>query len=57
MLLVTSIVKKLLEHSMKKRCRRYTKWNLGLKKYLGEKAIDCMSNENAMIIHSITGLL
>ena len=57
MLLVTSIVKKLLEHSMKKRCGRYTKWNLGLKKYLGEKAIDCMSNENAMIIHSITGLL
>ena len=49
MLSVILTVKKLLEHPMKKSCRRQAKSK--------EKAIDYMSNGMAMITHSIARLI
>ena len=57
MLLMISMVKKLLEHFMKKNCKRLIKKNLEQKKYLKEKVINCMSNGKDMIIHLIVGLM
>ena len=51
------MIKKLLEHFMKKNCRRLIKKNLEQKKYLGKKVINYMSNEKVMIILLIAGLI
>ena len=51
------MVKKLLEHFMKKNCKRPIKKNLELKKYLKEKVIICMLNGKGMIILLIVGLI
>ena len=50
-------MKKLLEHFMKKNCKRLVKKNLELKKQLKEKVINFMSNRKAMIIHLLAGLI
>ena len=52
-----SMVKKLLEHFMKKNCKRLNKNNLGLKRRLKEKGINYMSNGRVMIIRLIVGLI
>ena len=51
------MMKKLLEHFMKKNCKRLIKKNLELKKYLGKKVINYMLNGKVMIIHLIVGLI
>ena len=51
------IKKTLLEHFMKKNCKRLIKKNLELKKYLGKKVINYMLNGQVMIIHLIIGLI
>ena len=51
------MVKKLLEHFMKKNCKGLIKKNLEKKKWLGEKVINYMSNGKVMIIHLIVGLI
>ena len=51
------MVKKLLEHFMKKNCKRLIKKNLEQKKYLNEKVISCMLNGKGMIILLIVGLI
>ena len=56
-LLMTSMVKKLLEHFMKKNYRRLIKKNLEQKKDLGKKVINYMLNGKAIIIHLIAGLI
>ena len=50
------IVKKLLEHFMKKNCKRLIIKNLELKKYLRKNVINYMLNGKVMTIHSIAGL-
>ena len=50
-----SMVKKLLEHFMKKNCNRLIKKNSELKKYLKEKAVSYMSDGKVIIIHLIVG--
>ena len=57
MLLMISMMKKLLEHFMKKNCKRLVKKNLELKKQLKEKVINFMSNRKVMIIHLLAGLI
>ena len=57
MLLVTGMVRKLLEVFMKKNCKKLAKKNLELKKYLKEMVTNCMSNGKGMIIHLIVGLI
>ena len=57
MLLMISMVKKSLEHFMKKNYRRLIKKNLELKNYLKEKLISFMSNGKVIIIHLIVGLI
>ena len=57
MLLVTGMVRKLLEVFMKKNCKKLAKKNLELKKYLKEMVTNCMSNGKGMIIHLIFGLI
>ena len=52
MLSVISTVKKLIEHSIKMSCKRQTEKNAGLK-----EVKDFMSNERAMIIYLIAGLI
>ena len=51
------MVKKLLEHFMKKNCKRLIKKNLELKKYLGKKVINYMLNGKVIVIHLIAGLI
>ena len=51
------MMKRLLEHFMKKNCKRLIKKVLGLKKYLKEKVINYMLNGKVMIIHLIAGLI
>ena len=51
------MVKKLLEVSMKKNCKKIIKKNLEYKKYLKEKVINYMSNGKGMIIVLIVGLI
>ena len=51
------MVKKLLEHFMKKYCKRRVKKNLELKKYSKEKVMKYMSNGKVMIVHLIAGLI
>ena len=51
------MVKKLLEHFMKKNCRKLINKNLGSKKSLKEKVINYMSNGKVMILHLIVGLI
>ena len=57
MLLMTSMVKKLLKHFMKKNYRRLIKKNLGLKRCLEEKEVNYMLNGKVMIIHLIAGVI
>ena len=52
-----SMVKKLLEHFIKKNCKRLIKNNLEYKKYLRKKVIYYMLNGKVMIIHLIAGLI
>ena len=52
-----SMVKELLEHFMKKNCKRLIKKNSESKKYLKEKVISYMSNGKVIIIHVIVGLI
>ena len=49
------MVKKLLEHLMKKNCTRLIEKNLELKSYLGKKVTNCILNGKVMIIHLIAG--
>ena len=51
------MVKKLLEHLMKKNCKRLIKKSLESRKYLKEKVISCMFNGNGIIIHLIVALI
>ena len=51
------MVKKLLEHFMKKNYKRLIKKNLELKKYLRKKMINYMLNRKVTIIHLIVGLI
>ena len=51
------MVKKLLEHFVKKKCKKVVRKNLEQKKYLKEKVINCMSNGNDMIMNLIDGLI
>ena len=51
------MVKKLLEHFMKKNCKRLIKKNLGLKRWLNEKEINYVSNGKVVIIRWIVGLI
>ena len=53
MLSVISAMKNFLEHFIEKTGQN----KFGLKKYSGEKAIDCSPNAKAMIIHIIAGLI
>ena len=57
MLLMFIMVKKLLEHFMKKNSKRLIKKNLRLKKWLKEKVINYISNGKVMIIRLIAGLV
>ena len=50
MLIMTSLVKKLLEHSMKKNYKKQINKNLGQKKSLKEKKTNYVSNGKDMII-------
>ena len=56
-LLMISMVKKLLEHFMKKNCKRLIKKNLGLKRWLKEKEINYMLNGKFIIVYLIAGLI
>ena len=51
------MVKRLLEHFMKKNCKSLIKKNLGLKRGLKEKVINYVSNGKVMIIPLIIGLI
>ena len=51
------MVNQLLEHFMKKNCKRLIKKNLEQRKYLKEKVISCMLNGKGMIILLIVGLI
>ena len=51
------MVNQLLEVFMKKNCKKQIKKNSEKKKYLKEKAINCMSNGKDTIIHLIVGLI
>ena len=55
--IIISMMKKLLEHFMKKNYRRLINKNLEWKKYLGEKVINYMSNRKVMTVHLIVGLI
>ena len=57
MLLMISMVKKLLEHFMKKNCKKQVNMNIGLKKSIKQKETKYMSNGKDMIIHLISGLI
>ena len=57
MLVMILMVKKLLEYSMKRNCKRLIKKNSELKKYLRKKVINYMLNGKVMIIHLIAGLI
>ena len=50
------MVKKLLEHSIKKNYIKQIKKNLEHKKYLKKREISYMPNGNTIIIHLIAGL-
>ena len=56
MLLMISMVKKLLEHFMKKNYKKQINKDLEQKKSLKEKKMNYMSNEKDMIIHLMAGL-
>ena len=54
------MVKKLLEHFIKKDCKKQSKKNLGKKKVIkkkGNKEISYMSNGKNIILHLIAGLI
>ena len=51
------MMKKLLEHFMKKNCKRLIKYNLGLKRGLKEKVKNYKSNGKVVIIRLIVGLI
>ena len=57
MMLMTRMANKLLEVFIKKNCKKLVEKNLGYKKYLKEKVINCMSNRKDMIIVLIVGLI
>ena len=57
MLLMILIVKKLLEHFMKKNYKRLINKNLLQEKLLKEKVINYMSNGKVMIVNLIAGLI
>ena len=50
-------VKKLLEHFMKKNCKRLIKKNLGLERWLKEKEINYTLNGKVTIVFLIAGLI
>ena len=56
-LLMILMVKKLLEHFMKKNCKRLIKKNLGQKGWLKGKVINYMLHGKVMIIRLIVGLI
>ena len=51
------MVNKLLEVFTKKNCKKLVNKNSEQKKYLKEKAINCMSNGNGMTVVLIVGLI
>ena len=51
------MVNQLLEHFMKKNCKRLIKKSLDWRKYLKEKVVRCMLNGKGMIILLIVGLI
>ena len=51
------MAKKLLEHFMKKNCKKQINKDLWSKNSLKEKEINYMSNGKDMIIHLISGLI
>ena len=51
------MVRKLLEHFMKKNCKRLIKNNLGLKRWLKEKEINYILNGKVTIVYLIVGLI
>ena len=53
--LVTWMVNQFLEAFIKKNCKKQIKKNLGQKKCLKEKVINCTSNGTGIIIHLIVG--
>ena len=57
MLFMISMVKKLLEHFMKKNCKKKVNTNIRLKKSIKQKETNYMSNGKDMIIHLISGLI
>ena len=57
MLLMISVVKKLLEHFMRKNYKKQINKDLGQKKPLKEKETNYMSNGKDIIIDLIAGLL
>ena len=57
MLLMISMVKKLLEHFMKRNCKKQVNRNIRLKKSIKQKETKYMSNGKDMIIHLISGLI
>ena len=57
MLFMISMVKKLLEHFMKKNCKKKVNTNIGLEKSIKQKETNYMSNGKDMIIHLISGLI
>ena len=56
-MLMTRMANKLPEVFIKKNCKKLVEKNLGYKKYLKEKVINCMSNRKDMIIALIVGLI
>ena len=51
------MVKKLLEHFMKRNCKKQVNRNIRLKKSIKQKETKYMSNGKDMIIHLISGLI
>ena len=56
-LLMTWMVKKLLDVFTKKNCKKLVKKNSEQKKYLKEKWVNCTSNGKGMILQLIAGLI
>ena len=54
---VTWVVKKLLEVSKKKNCKKLVNKKLDLRKYLKEKVKNCTSNGKGMVLVLIIGLI
>ena len=57
MLLVTRMMKQLLEVFIKKNCKKLAKKKFRIEKVIKKKVINCMSNEKDTIIHLKVGLI